>query len=94
MQAQITAIPDKRFEQVLISIGIDSDGLVNGQILNSDAEAVTQLRISNKYITSLVGISAFTNLIDLDCRDNQLSSLDLSGNKSVSYTHLTLPTIA
>ena len=41
--AQTTAIPDANFEQKLITLGVDSDGLVNGQILNSDAVGVQVL---------------------------------------------------
>ena len=40
LQAQITLIPDPYFEVKLISLGIDSDGVINGQILSSDAAAV------------------------------------------------------
>jgi hypothetical protein len=31
--AQTTAIPDAAFEQALIDLGIDSDGVINGQVL-------------------------------------------------------------
>lgn len=42
-KAQVTFIPDPVFEQYLIGMNIDSDGLVNGQILTSDAQMPTQL---------------------------------------------------
>lgn len=32
--AQTTAIPDPTFERVLINLAIDSDGIVNGQLLS------------------------------------------------------------
>lgn len=105
--AQTISIPDPIFEQVLISQEIDSDGLVNGQILTADALAVTELSIespnpiSGFYIQNLIGIEGFINLESLivhrtyadnlninsltklkylDCIDNNLSELDLSGN--------------
>lgn len=42
---EITTIPDPGFEQVLIDKGIDSDGEINGQVLTSDIENLTELEI-------------------------------------------------
>jgi len=42
-KAQITLIPDQNFENYLVHWGYDSDGLINGQILTSDALTVTEL---------------------------------------------------
>lgn len=41
--AQITLIPDYRFEQALIDLGIDTDETINGQMLTADALVVTEL---------------------------------------------------
>lgn len=84
-QAQTTAIPDTTFEQILIALGIDSDGLVNGQILNSDALGVTFLNFSTSSsspsnVSDLTGIQAFVNLDTLMCAGHNLTSLDLSNN--------------
>lgn len=81
--AQTTAIPDTAFEQKLLSLGMDSDGLVNGQILNSDAAIVTSLDIDASGIHDLTGIEAFTNLIFLRCNSNSISTLDLSNNTAL-----------
>jgi len=70
MFAQTTAIPDYKFEQSLIYLGIDSDGILNGQILTSDAEAQTVLHIGLgplPYVNSfdphdLTGLGAFKNV--------------------------------
>jgi Leucine-rich repeat (LRR) protein len=78
--AQTTAIPDANFEQKLLNLGIDSDGLVNGQILDSDAVGVLILDVNTSSITDLTGIAAFTNLDVLIADDNQLTSVDLSSN--------------
>lgn len=78
--AQTTAIPDAYFEQALISLGIDSDGVINGQVLTSDVNNITELMISNKFIDDLTGIEDFVNLEILNCEDNFLTSLDLSQN--------------
>ena len=52
LNAQTTAIPDANFEQALIGLGIDSNGL-NGNILNSDAQSVFTLNVNNKNISNL-----------------------------------------
>ena len=66
--SQTTAIPDSRFEQELINLGIDSDATVNGQILTADARAITELTIMpqqpgnypDDYIHDLTGIEALS----------------------------------
>ena len=80
--AQTTAIPDAAFENKLISLGIDSNG-VTGDVLNADVEGITFLNIGNSGISNLVGIEAFINLETLDCDTNSLTSLDLTSNLSL-----------
>ncbi|MDO6598722.1 T9SS type A sorting domain-containing protein [Tenacibaculum sp. 1_MG-2023] len=76
--AQVS-IPDVNFETELIAQSIDTDGIVNGQISNADALAVTgTLNIDSKNISDLTGIEAFTNLTQLHCEYNNLSTLDVS----------------
>ncbi len=77
--AQTTAIPDSNFESVLVNLNIDTNG-INGNILNSDAEYIQNLYISDNFIQSLVGIEAFINLKNLDCSMNNLNALDVSQN--------------
>ncbi|BDS14361.1 DUF7619 domain-containing protein [Aureispira anguillae] len=83
INAQTTAIPDPAFEQKLISLGIDSDGLVNGQMLTMDAASINSLDVDNSNINSLEGIEAFVNLSTLSCVRNNLTSLDLTENVSL-----------
>jgi hypothetical protein len=52
MAQQITDIPDYRFEQALLDLGIDSDFTVNGHILTSDALLVTELIITPTTLTN------------------------------------------
>jgi len=78
--SQKVEIPDKNFEQALIDLKIDTDQEINGYLLLNDAQKVTFLDVSNKKIKDLSGIEAFTLLSYLDCRNNQLSNLDLSQN--------------
>jgi len=67
--AQTTNIPDENFEQALIDLGIDSDGIVNGQVLTTDIENVTELDLSvdpfnepDYFDLDITGISDFTAL--------------------------------
>ncbi|HLV14790.1 MAG TPA: T9SS type A sorting domain-containing protein [Xanthomarina sp.] len=76
---QTTLIPDPNFEQALIDLNIDTNGL-NGNILNSDASVVYYLNVSQNFISDLTGIEAFTNLKTLDCSANNLVGLDVSQN--------------
>jgi hypothetical protein len=84
---QFTAIPDANFEQELVTQGIDTDGLVNGQIANVDAAAVTNLNVNSKNINDLIGISAFTSLTVLACYDNNISSLDVTSNTALTILY-------
>ena len=78
-----TYIPDVRFEQALIDLGIDSDGIVNQSVATADISGVTSLAVNNKEISDLTGIQDFTSLIELRCYTNKLSSLDLSNNTAL-----------
>ncbi len=88
-------IPDPNFEQALIDLGIDSDGIINQQMLRSDAEAVTSLNVSDPLnnpnlpnvlgkIADLTGIEAFVNLSILESQYNELTSLDVSQNTALT----------
>ncbi|WP_299557465.1 T9SS type A sorting domain-containing protein [Seonamhaeicola sp.] len=77
--AQTTPVPDPVFENKLIALGIDSNG-ITGNILNEDAEGVINLNVTNSSITDLSGIEAFVDLEMLDCDTNLLTALDLSSN--------------
>jgi Leucine-rich repeat (LRR) protein len=75
----ITQIPDDKFEDKLIALGIDSDGK-NGLVLNSSIAAITSLDVSNSSIINLKGIQGFNALTTLNCSGNILKKLDLSKN--------------
>ncbi|WP_299116783.1 T9SS type A sorting domain-containing protein [uncultured Winogradskyella sp.] len=88
---QTTAIPDSNFEQALIDLGIDSNGL-NGNILNSDAQAVTVLDLEGSCncdgIDNMTGIEAFINLTSLTAGLNSFSNIDLSSNILLEYVSI------
>ena len=84
-KGQVTSIPDPVFEQKLIQLGIDSDGLINGQMLTVDAIGVRGLDLSGtatnpSNIQDLTGIAAFSDLDTLYCQHNQLTNLSLIFN--------------
>lgn len=63
--SQYTQIPDQGFEQALIDLGIDSEGILDGQILTSDIENVEVLDLSIlkfPYFNNLIGLEDFTSL--------------------------------
>ncbi|WP_316636145.1 leucine-rich repeat domain-containing protein [uncultured Flavobacterium sp.] len=78
-----TLIPDSAFEQKLIDLGIDKDGL-NGKITTADISTITYLDLSNSNITDLTGIEKFTALTYLDCNSNNIKTIDVSKNKSLT----------
>lgn len=78
--AQTTAIPDPGFEQALIDFGIDSDGVINGQVLTADIATVTSLNLSWYTFSDITGIEDFSALEVLNISDTRLYGNDLSSN--------------
>ena len=79
--AQFTFIPDPSFENFLIANGIDTDGVVNGQVLTSDIEDEIIVEIYEfPGITDLTGIEDFTSLEFFRLETSNVSQLDLSSN--------------
>ena len=74
-------ISDKFFLDALIEQGVDADE--DGSISYKEAESVTQLLLFKKGISDMSGIGAFTNLSNLNCRDNNISKLDVSKNTAL-----------
>ena len=83
--AQKTYIPDDNFEQKLIDLGIDSDGMVNDSMLTSDALWIWGLDVSNSSISDLTGIEIFPNIASLDVQGNSLTTLDVTSNISLKW---------
>jgi Leucine-rich repeat (LRR) protein len=73
---QIIDIPDANFKQALIHEYIDTNN--DGEISVQEANSVTYLMIDYKGIKDLKGLEYFSNLVWLNCRDNNISTLDLS----------------
>ena len=81
---QKTTIPDSNFEQALIDLGIDSDGVINSSVLTSDVASISSLDVSGREISQLTGIEDFINLSELYCQNNLLTSLSLSSNTKLA----------
>jgi Leucine-rich repeat (LRR) protein len=81
---QLTMIPDANFEQALIDLGYDN-GVINGSVNTDLINTVTHLVVDFLDITDLTGIEDFTALTYLECQENHLTSLDLSGNPALTY---------
>ncbi|WP_121667942.1 T9SS type A sorting domain-containing protein [Mesonia aquimarina] len=86
LMAQTTSIPDQQFEQILINEGIDSDGIINGQVLTSDINNVQSLALNNvEDLTGLQDFNALESLV-LDEGGQSLSSnitVDLTANTNL-----------
>ena len=81
--SQTTVITDANFEQALIDLGLDF-GIVDGLVTTSSIDTVTTLSLISLNINNLDGIEDFTSLIDLDCSDNNILTLDLSDNPNLN----------
>ncbi|MHC0444241.1 T9SS type A sorting domain-containing protein [Flavobacterium sp. 3-218] len=77
--AYSTAIPDPKFEDKLIALGIDS-GARDGKVLTANIAYLTSLDISNAEITDLTGIEDFASLESLLANENNLNKIDVSKN--------------
>lgn len=82
--AQYTLIPDNEFELRLIAQGIDTEGIIDGQVLTDDIDHITELYVDTPFpptfISDLTGIEDFISLEVLSFANNLVSSIDLSNN--------------
>ena len=80
-----TNFPDANFRSYLLSEDYGSDGVI------TDAEIanISWIIVNGKSIQSLKGIEFFTALETLDCRGNQLTSLNVSKNTALTTLYCT-----
>lgn len=76
-KAQTINFADVNFKTKLIQRGVDSNNDGNIQIL--EAVVITDLNVSLSNISNLSGIENFTNLITLNCSQNNISTINFSG---------------
>ncbi len=82
-----TTILDSAFEQALITLNIDTNGL-NGNIDNEDARFIETLIIGDLSISNLSGIEAFVNLKYLYAGNNNITSANFSQNLNLEVLDL------
>ncbi len=90
--AQIVNIPDVNFKAKLLAADVTNhiaygnggymkiDANNDGQIQETEVSAVDSLNVNAASIIDMTGISSFTNLKKLNCKNNQIVSLDLTAN--------------
>lgn len=74
-----TNFPDANFRTYVSTFDTDNDDCLSP----AELAAVKSMRLIGKSIGDLTGIEHFTALTELDCRRNQLTSLDLSKNTAL-----------
>ena len=74
-----TNFPDANFRIYVSTFDTDNDD----RLTPAELAAVENMALYNKSIGDLTGIEHFTALTELDCRRNQLTSLDLSKNTAL-----------
>lgn len=77
VNAQIVDIPDANFKAKLIALGYDTN--TDGQIQQTEASNIGMLDVNNSNIADLTGIEHFENLVGLNCSNNAISDLNLTG---------------
>ena len=83
-----TLIPDPNFEQRLIALSIDTDGIVNGQVFTADINTITNLNVNNSNISDLTGIEDFIALEELICWGNSIQNVDVSNNVALKKINI------
>lgn len=82
-----TNFPDENFRNYLKSKLCNDDGVVYGKdgvLTDAEIAVIKQMYVTNKQISSLKGIEFFTELTELYCDNNLLSSLDVSNNTALT----------
>lgn len=72
--------PDGNFREY-IYMEIDQDGILSEEEINS----VTFIDVTDRGISSLIGIEYFTELEELHCSNNKLTELDVSKNSRLTF---------
>ena len=80
-----TNFPDANF-RTYVSTMFDTNG--DGILKQDEADAVTDMDVSGKSITSLRGVEHFTKLTTLKASSNQLTAVDVSHNTNLTQLNL------
>ena len=87
-----TYVPDNNFQATLTAQGLvlgwwDITGTIPGgdYCYTSEINTITTLNADTKGIVDMTGIEDFVALNSLSCRNNQITSLDVSNNTALTY---------
>ena len=80
---QMTYVPDDNFENYLEANGMGDGIALNDSVHTANISTVTSLSVFFQSISDLTGIADFTSLVTLNCRNNILTSLDVSTNTTL-----------
>ena len=81
VRIDLAHFPDENFrDRVAFYCDKDDDGTLSQDELNG----VTELYVAHAYITDLTGIELFPNLEKVDCKNNNLTCLDVSKNTKLT----------
>ena len=78
-----TNFPDEKFRNWVLAQDYGKDGYLT----DDEIASVKEINVYNKNIVSLKGIEFFTALINLNCYNNQLTTLDVSKNTELTYLY-------
>jgi len=81
----IVFIPDPNFLSAIIADGVDTNN--SGNIQHFEAENVTVLTTVYNPTTDITGIEAFVNLIEFNCFNTGITTIDLSSNPLLERLH-------
>ena len=81
------AFPDCALQSWLMKQGNLGGMGADGVLTQQERLSVTHLDLSGLNLTNLAGLELFPNLQSLDCSNNQLTSLDLSGNPALEHVN-------
>ena len=80
-----TYVPDDNFENYLEANGMGDGIALNDFVFTANINTVTNLDVNSNNIADLTGIEDFISLAILNCRLNQLTSLNISNNTLLTY---------
>lgn len=78
-----TNFPDEKFRGIVKTFDTDSNDILS----KTERDNVIKIECNNKGIQSLEGIAYFEKLDSLKCTDNELTTLDVSGNPLLYELH-------
>ncbi len=77
-EVEVVTFPDPNFESA-VRLTIPHKYAPSNQVYDIDVDTITTLSTADAGITSIVGVAWMAGLTNLDCRNNSIPYIDLSG---------------